>query len=148
MLFNSICSSKVSRKGREIDMNRIILTGRTVRDAELGFIGTTGTPKMSFSIAVDRNYQKKGAEKKTDFINCEMLGQHTEKLVQYVTKGKAILVEGELNIDNYEKDGEKRSFTKVKIDRLEFLASNNNENKTNASDLGFQEIDGDDDIPF
>ena len=129
-------------------MNRIILTGRTVRDAELGFIGVTGTPKMSFSIAVDRNYQKDKNNKKVDFINCEMLGQHTEKLVQYVTKGKAILVEGELNIDNYEKDGEKRSFTKVKIDRLEFLASNNNENKTNASDLGFQEIDGDDDIPF
>ena len=37
-----------------------------------------------------------------------MLGQHTEKLSQYVTKGKAILVEGELNIDNYEKDGERR----------------------------------------
>ena len=148
MLFNSICSSKTSRKGREIDMNRIILTGRTVRDAELGFIGATGTPKMSFSIAVDRNYQKDKNNKKVDFINCEMLGQHTEKLVQYVTKGKAILVEGELNIDNYEKDGEKRSFTKVKIDRLEFLASNNNENKANASDLRFQEIDGDDDIPF
>mgnify|MGYP003303451659 CR=1 FL=1 len=36
--------------------------------------------------------------KKVDFINCEMIGQHTEKLCQYVNKGKAILVEGELNI--------------------------------------------------
>ena len=129
-------------------MNKVVLTGRAVRDAELNYIGATGTPKMSFTIVCDRAYQKKGAEKKVDFIPCEMIGQHTEKLVQYVTKGKAILVEGELNIDNYEKDGEKRSFTKVKIDRLEFLASNNNENKANASDSGFQEIDGDDDIPF
>ena len=130
-------------------MNKIILTGRLVRDAELGFMGSTGTPKMAFSIAVDRNYQKKGAEKKVDFINCEMLGQHTEKLVEYVTKGKAVLVEGELNIDNYEKDGEKRSFTKVKVDRLEFLAGNsNNENKSNANEPEFQEIEGDDDIPF
>ena len=78
-----------------------------------------------------------------------MLGQHTEKLSQYVTKGKAILVEGELNIDNYEKDGEKKSFTKVKVDRLEFLAGNsNNENKANANTLEFQEIDDNDDIPF
>ena len=130
-------------------MNKIILTGRLVRDAELGFMGSTGTPKMAFSIAVDRNYQKKGTEKKVDFINCEMLGQHTEKLVEYVTKGKAVLVEGELNIDNYEKDGEKRSFTKVKVDRLEFLASNsNNESKSNTNEPEFQEIDGDDDIPF
>ena len=130
-------------------MNKVILTGRACKNAELGFIGNTGTPKMAFSIAVDRNYQKKGAEKKVDFINCEMLGHHTEKLVEYVTKGKAILVEGELNIDNYEKDGEKRSFTKVKVDRLEFLAGNsNNENKSNANEPEFQEIDGDDDIPF
>ena len=130
-------------------MNKIILTGRLVKDAELGLIGATGTLKMVFSLAVERNYQKDKNNKKVDFINCEMLGQHTEKLSQYVTKGKAILVEGELNIDNYEKDGEKKSFTKVKVDRLEFLASNtNNENKVNANTLEFQEIDDNDDIPF
>ena len=133
-------------------MNKIILTGRLVKDAELGLIGATGTLKMVFSLAVERNYQKDKNNKKVDFINCEMLGQHTEKLSQYVTKGKAILVEGELNIENYEKGGERRSFTKVKVDRLEFLASNsNNENKANANALeytGFQQIDDNDDIPF
>ena len=130
-------------------MNKIILTGRLVKDAELGFIGATGTPKMNFTLAVERNYQKDKNNKKVDFINCEMLGQHTEKLSQYVTKGKAILVECELNIDNYEKGGEKKSFTKVKVDRLEFLAGNsNNENKANANTLEFQEIDDNDDIPF
>ena len=130
-------------------MNKVVLTGRLVKDAELGFIGATGTPKMSFSLAVERNYQKDKNNKKVDFINMEMIGQHTEKLAQYVTKGKAVLVEGELNIDNYEKDGERRSFTKVKVDRLEFLASNsNNENKTNANTLDFQEVGNDEDIPF
>ena len=130
-------------------MNKIILTGRLTRDAEIGYIGATGTPKMTFTLAVERNYQKDKNNKKVDFINWEMLGQHTEKLSQYITKGKAILVEGELNIDNYEKDGEKKSFTKVKVDRLEFLAGNsNNENKANANTLEFQEIDDNDDIPF
>ena len=132
-------------------MNKVVLTGRLTKDAELGFIGATGTPKMSFSLAVERNYQKDKNNKKVDFINCEMIGQHTEKLSQYVNKGKAILVEGELNIDNYEKDGEKRSFTKVKVDRLEFLSSSNNaENKSNANTLEFtefQEVDNDE-IPF
>ena len=130
-------------------MNKILLTGRLTKDAELGFIGATGTPKMSFSLAVERNYQKDKNNKKVDFINCEMIGQHTEKLSQYVTKGKAVLVEGELNIDTYTKDDERRSFTKVKVDRLEFLASNNNnENKTNANTLDFQEVGNDEDIPF
>ena len=130
-------------------MNKVVLTGRLTKDTELGYIGATGTPKMTFTLAVERNYQKDKNNKKVDFINMEMIGQHTEKLSQYVTKGKAILVEGELNIDNYEKDGERRSFTKVKVDRLEFLASNNNnENKTNANTLDFQEVGNDEDIPF
>ena len=133
-------------------MNKIILTGRTTKDAELGFIGATGTPKMTFTLAVERNYQKDKNNKKVDFINCEMLGQHTEKLCQYVTKGKSILIEGELNIDQYEKDGEKRSYTKVKVDRLEFLAgSNNTESKSNDKVLefdNFQEVGNDEDIPF
>ena len=131
-------------------MNKIILVGRTTKDAELGFIAVTGTPKMAFTLAVERNYQKDKNNKKVDFINMEMIGKHTENLCQYVTKGKQMLVEGELNIDNYEKDGEKRSFTKVKVDRLEFLGSATTEKKTNTDTLeftDFQEVDNDD-IPF
>ena len=131
-------------------MNKVILVGRVVRDSELSYIASTATPKMSFSMAVERNYQKDKNNKKVDFINCEQLGKHVENLCQYVTKGKQILVEGELNIDNYEKDGEKRSFTKVKVDRLEFLSNATTEKKANADTLefaDFQEVDNDD-IPF
>lgn len=132
-------------------MNRVILTGRLVRDAELSYITSTATPKMNFSLAVERNYQKDKNNKKVDFINCEMLRKHTENLCQYVTKGKQILVEGELNIDNYKKDGEKRSFTKVKVDRLEFLSNAVAERKANTDTLeftDFQEVNDDEDIPF
>ena len=130
-------------------MNKIILSGRLTRDAELSYLANTGTPKMVFTLACERAYQKKGEPKKVDFINCEMLGQHTEKLAPYITKGKAILVEGELNIDNYEKDGERRSFTKVKVDRLEFLSSNNNANtESKSNNIEFQEVGDDEDIPF
>ena len=133
-------------------MNKIIINGRLVRDAELGFIGATGTPKITFTLAVERNYQKDKNNKKVDFINCEQLGKHVENLCQYVTKGKQILVEGELNIDNYEKDGEKRSFTKVKVDRLEFLSGNSNANTENKQNNEykieeFNDFD-EDEIPF
>ena len=132
-------------------MNKVILAGRLVRDAELSYIASAATPKMNFSMAVERNYQKDKNNKKVDFINCEQLGKHIENLCQYVTKGKQILVEGELNIDNYEKDGEKRSFTKVKVDRLEFLSNATTEKKTNTDTLEFTdflEVDDDEDIPF
>src|SRR5699024_10941478 len=131
-------------------MNKVIISGRLTRDSELSYIASISTPKMSFSLAVERNYQKDKNNKKVDFINMEMIGKHCENLCQYVTKGKAILVEGELNIDQYEKDGEKRSFTKVKVDRLEFLSNATTEKKTNTDTLEFADFQGinDDDIPF
>ena len=132
-------------------MNKVILSGRVTRDAELGYIPNVGVPKLSFSLAVERAYQKDKNNKKVDFINFELFGKRAENLCQYVIKGKQILVEGELNIDNYEKDGEKRSFTKVKVDRLEFLGGATTEKKTNTDTLeftDFQEVDNDEDIPF
>lgn len=123
-------------------MNKLILVGRLTKDAELGYIPNSGTPKMTYTIAVDRSYQKDKNNKKTDFIPCEQIGKHCENLCQYVTKGKLIAITGELNIDQYESNGEKKSFAKCKVDNLEFLSSGNNENKQ-----GFQAIDTDD-IPF
>ena len=120
-------------------MNKIILSGGITRDAELTFLGSTGTPKMSFSLAVERGYQKKGEEKKVDFINCEMIGKHTENLYKYITKGKQIFIEGELNIDSYMKDDERKTYTKVKVDKLEFqkgrAATNANTNTKNEFKL-------------
>ena len=131
-------------------MNKVIISGYVVRDAELNYIGE-GVPKMSFCLGVNRSYQKDKDNKKSDFINFELFGKRAENLCQYVTKGKQILVEGELNIDNYEKDGEKRSFTKVKVDRLEFLSNAATERKANTNILeftDFQEVDNNEDIPF
>ena len=101
-------------------MNKIILSGGITRDAELTFIGSNGVPKMNFSLAVERGYQKDKNNKVVDYINCEMIGKHTENLYQYITKGKQIFVEGELNIDFYMKDDERKTYTKVKVDKLEF----------------------------
>ena len=126
-------------------MNKIIISGRLVRDAELSYIASTATPKMSFSMAVERNYQKDKNNKKVDFIPMEMIGSHTEKLAQYLTKGKMIGIVGELHIDQYEKDGQKKSFTKVKADRLEFLGGGKQEYDPKGK---FEEVLDDDMLPF
>ena len=126
--------------------NQVILTGRLTKDAELSFLRGTGMPKVTFILAVDRNYQKDKNNKKVDFIPAEMIGKHVEKLAQYLTKGKQILVIGELNIDQYEKDGQKKSFTKVKVDRLEFLGGGKQEDHDPTGK--FKEVLDDDELPF
>ena len=126
-------------------MNKIMLTGRLVKDVEMSFLPGTGMPKITFTLAIDRAYQKDKANKKVDFIPCEQIGKHVEKLAQYLTKGKMIGVEGELNIDQYEKDGQKKSFTKVKVDRLEFLGRGKQEYDPKGR---FEEVLDDDSLPF
>ena len=126
--------------------NQVLLTGRLTKDAELSFLPGTGMPKVTFTLAVDRNYQKDKNNKKVDFIPAEMIGKHVEKLSQYLTKGKMVLTIGELNIDQYEKDGAKKSFTKVKVDRLEFLGGGKQEEHDPTGK--FKEVLDDDDLPF
>ena len=126
--------------------NQVLLTGRLTKDAELSFLPGTGMPKVTFTLAVDRNYQKDKNNKKVDFIPAEMIGKHVEKLRQYLTKGKMIGIEGELNIDQYEKDGAKKSFTKVKVDRLEFLGGGKQEDHDPTG--RFKEVLMEDDLPF
>ena len=126
-------------------MNRIVLVGRLVRDCEPSVLPGTGTGKITFTLAIDRAYQKDKNNKKVDFIPVEMIGNHTTKLAQYMTKGKQVAVEGELNIDVYEKNGEKKSFTKVKADRVEFVGGG--KANTNTWPNEFEAID-DDELPF
>ena len=126
-------------------MNKIMLTGRLVKDAEMSFLPGTGMPKVTFTVATDRAYQKDKNNKKVDFIPAEMIGKHVEKLAQYLTKGKMIGLEGELNIDQYEKDGQKKSFTKVKVDRLEFLGGGKQEYDPKGR---FEEVLDDNELPF
>ena len=126
--------------------NQVLLTGRLTKDAELSFLPGTGMPKVTFTLAVDRNYQKDKNNKKVDFIPAEMIGKHVEKLSQYLTKGKMVLTIGELNIDQYEKDGAKKSFTKVKVDRLEFLGGSKQEDHDPTGK--FKEVLDDDELPF
>ena len=126
-------------------MNKILLTGRLVKDAEMSFLPGTGMPKVTFTVATDRAYQKDKNNKKVDFIPAEMIAKHVEKLSQYLTKGKMLGIEGELNIDQYEKDGAKKSFTKVKVDRLEFLGGGKQEYDPKGR---FEEVLDDNELPF
>lgn len=135
--------------------------GRLVKDSELKYIAGSGTPKLQFCIAVDRDYKKQDGTKDTDFINMELMGKRAETLVNFLTKGKLITVVGSLRINNYTTEsGEKRSFTNINVDKLGFVPGGKKDNgDTNEPKFepsfepsgldpqGFQAID-DDDIPF
>ena len=131
-------------------MNLIVLKGRLIADPEVKKVGANQTTVCEFCVAVDRRFEKD----KTDFINCQAWGNTGEFIGKYFSKGKEIALVGELHIDKYEKDGENRYLTRVKVDNVEFCGSKNdndsNLEKSNSSPApaDFEEIADDEDLPF
>ena len=76
-------------------LNSIILMGRLTADPELRTTGT-GTAVTTFSVAVDRDYQKSGEAKQTDFFNIVAWRGTAEFVARNFQKGKLIAVKGSL----------------------------------------------------
>ena len=132
-------------------MNNVNLIGRLVRDVELRYIQGTGTPVANFAIAVDREFTGKDGKKEVDFIDIQVWGKSAENCANYIGKGSLVSVQGSIRIDSYQnQEGENRRITRVNANRVQFLDTKkgNQENKPNTDTLGFQEVEGDDDIPF
>ena len=84
-------------------MNLVVLNGRLVRDPELKF-GQSGKAYSRFSIAVERPFSS-SADKNSqtaDFINCVAFGKTAEFIGEYFRKGRKILLNGRLQMDQYE----------------------------------------------
>ena len=139
-------------------MNKFVVTGNLTKDAELNY-SQNGKPYCKFTLANNEGY---GDNKKTNFFNCTLWGKGGESLSQYLTKGKKIVVSGSVNINTYEKDGEKKNFTEVVVDMyngIEFMGGgqqqerpdNNTSNDYVFGDGNFEDditpVD-DEDMPF
>lgn len=100
--------------------NKTMLMGRIASDLELKTT-PNGVAVCSFRLAVDRRFQTKGEEKKTDFFNIVAWRQQAEFVSHYFKKGSMIFVDGELQTRQYtNKDGVNVTVTEVVVDQLSF----------------------------
>lgn len=114
-------------------MNNVILLGRLVRDPELRYT-SSGKAYCRFTLAVNRQFKKDEA----DFINCVAWNKEAELIAEYLRKGRRVLIQGRLNVGNYEKNGEKVWTTDVVVASFEFVDSNNSSNQTNNNSNNMQ----------
>lgn len=142
-------------------INTVALMGRLTYEPELRKT-PNGVSVISFQIACDRNYQRSGEERKSDFIDCTAWRQTAEFIERYFHKGSMIAVEGSIQTENYtDKDGNKRKQVQVVANNVSFCGSRsesgaNNQaysqpvpSYANADNSDFEEIvDDDDDLPF
>ena len=87
-------------------INQVILMGRLTRDPEQRST-TTGKNIVSFSIAVDRG----GQDDSTDYFDINAWEKLGDLVMQYLTKGRRVLVQGRLRQDSWDdkETGKKRS---------------------------------------
>lgn len=99
-------------------VNQVILLGRLTRDPE-SRTTTTGKIVVSFSLAVDRAGQDDGA----DFFDVTAWEKLGELVVQYLSKGRRVLVQGRLRQDSWDdkETGKKRSRVEVTATDVTFL---------------------------
>ena len=124
-----------------MSLNHICIMGRMTKDPELRRTGS-GVAVTSFTIACDRDYNPKdGAEKETDFIDCNAWRGTGEFVSKYFTKGSMAIVSGRLQIRNWtDKDGNKRRNAEVVADSVYFGDSKKSSdgNSTYQAPIPFQ----------
>jgi len=108
------------------NFNKVILIGNLTRDPELRY-----TPKgmaiAKVGLAINRNWTSEGGEKKEEvtFVDVDIFGRTAENVAQYMKKGRPIMIEGRLRLDQWDdkRTGQKRSRLGVVAETVQFLGS-------------------------
>lgn len=131
-------------------MNKCIELGRLTKDPEIRSTNG-GKTVATFTLAVDRPFVNQDGKREADFIPVVVWGKAAELVGNSCGKGHRLLVEGRLQIRNFDaKDGTKHWVTEVIASNVEFIErkseSKNTQPKTMA-EMG-QDVPFDEEVPF
>lgn len=121
-------------------LNKFLVAGRLTADPEMQNIGENRLYK--FTIACDRPKRKGQNDHETDFFNCVAWNRNSDTIISYFKKGDMITIVGEVHINRYEKNGQKRSVTEVKVEEIHF--SGNRKAQPVRTDIPYSS----DNLPF
>jgi single-strand DNA-binding protein len=133
-----------------IAYNKIILIGRLTRDPEIRST-VSGSSVANFSLAVDRQSKNNND---VDFINIVAFGRQADFASNYLSKGKLILVEGQLRINKWtDRNDVKRETAEVWANRMAFMETKKAQNQntqqpTHNQEEYTDEMPGFDEDPF
>jgi single-strand DNA-binding protein len=107
------------------NFNKIFLMGNLTRDPQLSYTPSQ-TAVVDFGLATNRRWtgQDGTQRQETCFIDCRAFGRQAENINKYLTKGRAVFIEGRLTFDSWTaQDGTKRSKHRVTVENFQFLPS-------------------------
>lgn len=101
-------------------MNIVILVGNLTKDPEVRY-AANGNPVAHISVAVSRSFSRDGGPE-ADFFRVTVFGKQAELVERYLRKGRKVGIEGRIQNDNYEKEGQKIYRDTIIANRIEFLS--------------------------
>ena len=105
--------------------NTVILMGNLTRDPELKQ-APSGSKVADLGLAVSETWRDKNGQPKevTCFVDVVVWDKLAELCQQYLAKGRPVLVEGRLQMDEWKnQQGETRRKLRVRADTVKFLGS-------------------------
>ncbi|MDR2163023.1 MAG: single-stranded DNA-binding protein [Clostridiales Family XIII bacterium] len=101
-------------------MNLVILVGNLTRDPEVKYT-QNGLAVANITVAVNRFGTKEGGPD-ADFFRVTAFGKQAELAERYLSKGRKVGIEGRIQNDNYEKEGQTVYRDTIIASRIEFLS--------------------------
>ena len=107
--------------------NKVILVGNLTRDPQVRY--TPGGQAVSeIGLAVNRSWFDKNANQRREevtFVDVTLWGRTAEIAGEYLAKGRQVLIEGRLQLDQWDdkESGQKRSKLRVVCENLTMLGS-------------------------
>lgn len=107
-------------------LNKVIIMGRLTRDPDFKHT-QSGIEMCTFSVAVDRQFKdSKTGERLTDFLDCTAFRGTAVFISRYFSKGNMILVEGNIQNNNYtDNNGVKHYSNKIIVENVSFCGGKN-----------------------
>lgn len=128
-------------------VNKAIIHGRLVADPETRTTNS-GTSVCSFRVAWSRKYKEQEVKL---FLPCTAWGSTAEIVQNHFSKGKEIVLEGELRTNAWQdQNGNSRSNTELSVDRVHFFGPKEaaTEGSPEPPPLEPMTGEGDEDLPF
>lgn len=103
--------------------NKVILMGNLTRDPELRQT-SNGSYICKFGLATSRVFKTQDGSQReeTTFVDIDAFGRQAEVIAKYLSKGRPVMVEGRLRLDQWESNtGEKRSKLNVVLESFQFV---------------------------
>lgn len=102
-------------------MNAVSIVGRLTRDPELRTT-QTGKNTCSFSVAVTKRFKPTDGSPDADFLNVVAWNKDADYVVNYLTKGRLVAVNGRIQTRKYTaSDGSNREVTEIVADHVQGL---------------------------